>query len=360
MIDSAIRSELLHLEKSIIPFPEKFSRGILKSDMWETQAAIMHAVATHPLVAVKACHASGKTFMAARLALWWLLRWLDRGRVRVITTAPTLRQVKLMWEEIRTAAEASRIAFPECGSLALRISDDCYAMGFSSSKGVNAQGFHGDHVLIIADEAPGIEGDLWDAIEGIRAGGDVRILMLGNPVVPAGAFYDAFNRERASWQRFTISAFDTPNLGGQTLESLRAMDAAALAIAPKPYLVTRAWVFEKMERWGVEHPKFRSRVLGEFPPQSPYSVFTEAMIQRAKREPSEDDMRALQNMPRQQIQVGIGVAGPGADETVIAARAGGLILGIWPFEDADPRGAVLRKLNEIESTYPQFGPLVAT
>jgi phage terminase large subunit len=228
----------------------------------------MRAVAQHPLVAVKACHASGKTFVAARLALWWLVRWLERGRVRVITTAPTLRQTKLMFEEIRTAVEASRIAFPECGSLALRISDDCYAMGFSSAKGVNAQGFHGDHVLIIADEAPGIESEVWDAIEGIRAGGDVRILMLGNPVVPSGVFFDAFTRERMAWQRFTISALDTPNLAGLNLDAIAGMDANALMIAPKPYLVTRAWVREKMQRWGVNHPKFRSRVLGEFPKQS--------------------------------------------------------------------------------------------
>ena len=356
----AAKAELRRIDRDIVPFPDKFSRVILQADIWSTQAEIMRAVDAHRLVAVKACHASGKTFMAARLALWWLAKWNRRGqRVRVITTAPTLRQVKLMWEEIHMAATLSKLPFPEPGSLAMRLSDECYAMGFSSARGVNAQGFHGDRVLVIEDEAPGIEQEVHDAIEGISAGGDVRILRLGNPVVPAGAFYDAFNRERASWQRFTISALNTPNLEGVTLEDIRQMDAAALAIAPTPYLVTRSWVRDKIERWGIEHPKFRSRVLGEFPPQSPYSVFTEQMIQDAKREMTEADWGMLGRAPKQAIQCGIDVAGPGEDETTIAARAGGLVLGVWGFEDADPRGAVLRKLKEIERDNPKFGPLVA-
>jgi hypothetical protein len=62
-----------------------------------------------------------------------------------------------------------------------QMSERCYAQGFSSSKGVNAQGYHGKRVLIIADEAVGISQDVWDAIEGVRAAGDVRMVKLCNP-----------------------------------------------------------------------------------------------------------------------------------------------------------------------------------
>ena len=37
------------------------------------------------------------------------------------------------------------------------------------------QGFHSKHVLMVLDEAPGILPDIYDAIEGIRAGGEVRV-----------------------------------------------------------------------------------------------------------------------------------------------------------------------------------------
>ena len=53
------------------------------------------------------------------------------------------------------------------------------------------QGFQG-RLLTVVDEAPGVKADIWDAIEGIRAGGDVRVLALGNPTIVSGPFHDAF------------------------------------------------------------------------------------------------------------------------------------------------------------------------
>jgi hypothetical protein len=53
-------------------------------------------------------------------------------------------------------------------------------VGLSTDQGVRFQGFHG-RVLIVIDEAPGVKADIWEAVEGIRAGGDVRVLALGNP-----------------------------------------------------------------------------------------------------------------------------------------------------------------------------------
>jgi hypothetical protein len=35
----------------------------------------------------------------------------------------------------------------------------------------------GKHILIIADEAPGIELEIWDAMAGVAVGGDVRVVM---------------------------------------------------------------------------------------------------------------------------------------------------------------------------------------
>src|SRR5580658_1385060 len=100
--------------------PAHFANDILGSKLWRRQRDIMRAVVTKPLVAVKACHASGKTYQAARLALWWLLRYPEG---KVINTAPSWRQVKLMWEEIRLARKDSRIAFPIPNATELRISE---------------------------------------------------------------------------------------------------------------------------------------------------------------------------------------------------------------------------------------------
>jgi phage terminase large subunit len=321
--------------------PAHFASDLLNAALWRRQRDIMRAVARNPLVAVKACHASGKTYQAARLALWWLTRYPEG---KVINTAPGWRQVRLMWEEIRLALRQSRIAFPEPSATELRITDANYIQGISTNEAVKFQGIHGRKILIIADEAPGIRADIWDAIEGVRAGGDVHVLMLGNPVIPSGYFFNAFTRSRAIWTTFTISAFDTPNLAGTTLDQLLQMTDDQLANPPAPYLVTPRWVKERALAWGQKHPMFRARVLGEFPSQSAYSVFSLELIEQAKREPTAPEIARLQQLP---IQVGIDVAGPGEDETVLVARCGGAILEIQAFPEHDPRGRVVQVLSRL-------------
>jgi hypothetical protein len=49
--------------------PVRFVNDYLNHRIWAGQSDILGAVATHPRVAVKACHASSKTFTAAELVL---------------------------------------------------------------------------------------------------------------------------------------------------------------------------------------------------------------------------------------------------------------------------------------------------
>lgn len=185
------------------------------------------------------------------------------------------------------------------------------------------------------------------ADEGVRAGGDVHVLMLGNPVIPSGYFFNAFGRGRTIWTTFTISAFDTPNLAGLTIEQLLAMSEEELLHPPAPYLVTPRWVKERALAWGQKHPMFRARVLGEFPSQSAYSVFSLEVIEQAKRDPTPQEIEKLKS---HWIQVGIDVAGPGEDETVLVARAGGAILETHAFAEHDPRGRVAQVLSRLRQT----------
>jgi hypothetical protein len=104
----------------------------------------------------------------------------------VLTTSPTFRQVKTqIWSEIRNLTRRAKISYPEINQADLKLrGDDYLAIGFSTNQAENFQGYHGKSVLIIADEAPGIESGVWDAIAGAMAGGRVRIVMAGNPTLP--------------------------------------------------------------------------------------------------------------------------------------------------------------------------------
>lgn len=320
--------------------PVLFDRHLLGGDPWPVQESILRAIAVERArVAVKACHASGKTHGAARAALWFLTRYPDGI---VITTAPTWPQVeKLLWGEIRAAVRGARIRYPDPLTTELKLSDGNYALGLSTNEGIRFQGFHAPHVLMILDEAPGVRPDIWEAIEGVRAGGDVRVLAIGNPTIIGGPFYDAFTRERSSWTVRTISAFDTPNLAGIALEDLKTWDRedARLFQNVRPYLTTRTWVREKWDDWGRHgHPMWDARVVANFPAQAEDALIWLTWIEAAR-------VRELDSaVPKK--TAGIDVAGPGEDETVLTIRQGRRVLEEHPWPEKDPRGKILARLRD--------------
>src|SRR5258708_17111015 len=104
---------LLKSERETFTDPVLFQRRVLNRKVWSVQERIAQAVATRPHVAVKGCHASGKTYLASGLVPWWLTRY-EKGKV--VTVSPTLRQVKVFWDEVEVARRGASIRFPECST----------------------------------------------------------------------------------------------------------------------------------------------------------------------------------------------------------------------------------------------------
>src|SRR5262245_21767503 len=61
---------------------------------------------------------------------------------------------------------------------------------------------------------------------------DVRVLALGNPTIASGPFHDTFTSNRDGWGTFTISAFDSPNLTGLSLDDLLSLPDRARPLPP--------------------------------------------------------------------------------------------------------------------------------
>jgi phage terminase large subunit len=316
--------------------PLFFADTILGHDLWTEQRQVLAELAQpNARVAIKACHASSKTYTAAEATLWTPYA----GGVAV-TTATTGRQVKLLvWNEIQLMYPRAR--YPLGGRLLqteFHIAPDRYAIGFATRSesqaagapsNVSFQGFHarpGGFLLIVVDEAPGVDPAVFTAIDGISAGGDVRVLVLGNPDVPSGPFYDIFLGQKSGWQRHTIDAFGTPNFvdeenpGRQlTLEDLLQLPEHRLDYAPRPYLVTRRWVREKYEEW-FPGPLWESKVRGNFPQEAADALIALKWLYEATQRVFgvEDATWTL--------QAGLDVAGPGEDETVLRIRRGPKLL----------------------------------
>jgi phage terminase large subunit len=317
--------------------PVRLAEYAFGHDHWDTPAAILRAVfRPNSRVAVKACHASSKTFTAADAVLLALMLEGD-----VLTTAPTWEQVKtVLWGQIRRAIFDGRMPVREWGEVSqteIRLPTGEVALGLSTNEGVRFQGWHArpdSFLLVIFDEAPGVRPDIYEAVEGISAGGDVRLLLLGNPIIASGPFYDIYAGDSPGWQRFTIDAFDTPNLRGLGLPELLALDERELDVSERPYLVTRRWVRDHYREWGEDHPLWQSRVRGQFPLQSEDALLSLAWLEGAANRPRS----VTAGIP---VQAGLDVAGPGEDETVLTIRQGGTILHQQAWAQADPRGEVI-------------------
>lgn len=342
--------------------PGVFIELFLHRILWSKQLEICYSILNNRITVVKACHGSGKTFVSALLALWWLARY---PRSLVITTAPTDLQVrKQLWGEIHAGISQSALAYPKPNQTELKLNEKRYAIGFATSvtdnnEGVKFQGFHEDNTLIIVDEAPGIHPGIWKAIAGIRAGGNTRVLALGNPTIASGKFYEFFADERGGANCITISAFDTPNLRGLNIDDLLAMEEAGSAELDKtPFtggeagggLTSRRWVVDMYHEWGPQNPLYQARVLGEFPVQSDSSLISLTWLEHAK------DRTAT---TEGDIYIGLDVAGPGEDETCLVIRKGANILLIKAWPTADPRTEILLETRKYKGKIVLFNVDVA-
>jgi phage terminase large subunit len=305
--------------RKVVVDPVRFASHVLGVDLWKREVEILRSIQKHRRTAVKACHGVGKTFTLAVATLWWLARYREGI---VLTTSPTQRQVRTqLWSEIHRAVDRAKVPYPKLNTTDFKFRDDNnFALGFSTNQTENFQGYHGKHVLIIADEAPGIESGIWDAVAGTMAGGDVHIIMAGNPTIPSGAFFDAFTKDRGLWNCFTIDVFDSPNLEGIGLEQLLGMDATEGGPLDRnsfPYLVTKRWVFDQHHSWwhgsDASSPQWLSRVLARFPDQATNALIKMIWLERAKQRNLQTPTGHTGSSP---LVAGVDVGG-GESETVV-------------------------------------------
>lgn len=289
------------VRNAIAADPVRYCRNILRFDPWSKQAEIIASVFTHNRTAVRSCHGVGKTITAANTALAFLAAY---PRSRVITTAPTYTQVRdLLWPEIHRAISRSPSGlYPEPDTTRLTLAKDWFAVGVSTNRPERFQGHHAENLLLIVDEASGVDEQIYEAAEGFRTATGGRLLLIGNPTQTSGQFYRAFHSERSEWNTISISAFDSPNFTGEEVPAHVARN-----------LVSREWVEEKRRMWGEDSPLWQVRVLGEFPTTTDDQVIGLAAVEEAQRR---------EVAPEEPAVIACDVARYGSDETVIVIRKG--------------------------------------
>lgn len=245
---NSIDESALEIRKLMLD-PVWKSKNILGFHPWSKQADILRAVRKHKRVAVRSSHGIGKTATAAAV----VLDFMTEGPARVITTAPTWSQVEqLLWREISQRHSQIKGGFGTLYKTMLEVDKNWVAMGLSTDNAERFQGHHHDRLLLVVDEASGVDETIYEASMGYMTAEGARMLLIGNPTKTSGTFYRAFKPE-SGWERIHISAFDTPAFTGETVpkEVLRS-------------LVTKEWVADAKIQWGEDSSAYKIRVLGEF------------------------------------------------------------------------------------------------
>lgn len=267
-------------------------------------------------LSIRSGHGTGKDAFAAWIALWFEA---TRTFPKVVCTAPTARQLSdILWSEIskwlRQSLLADEFVIQKAKIFHKEHAKEWWIRGISpnikASKEEQAEtlaGIHGDHVLVIVDEASGVPDPVYIPLEGIMTQEDNRLLLIGNPTKNKGYFHDSqFNP--------TISRQWT-KLHWDSRKSTNVADTYPIYMA---------------EKYGIDSNVFRIRVMGE-PPIDDDSTFIPLSwaIQCVGNEIEVDE-----SWPK---YLGVDVARYGDDKSIILTRHGRKIL---PWESFQGMGTV--------------------
>jgi len=277
--------------------PVGFVTEGLGEDAWSKQVEILESLRDNRRTAVPACHAPGKSHIAARAIAWWVAVH-GPETVRVVTTATTFRQVKsILWPHIRRIVNEHGLP-GEVLTTEWKIDQTIVADGFSPADHNESavQGIHAENLLIVVDEAGGISNTIGQALEALMTGGHTRLLLLGNP--PTDRMGSWFERACSSdlYNTIPIPASATPNFTGEKVGPWARN------------LVDKSWVDEVVRTFGEDSPFVQARVYARFPRTTSSAVIPIDWVERAAD---------LESDPGR-IRLGVDVAADGGDEFVIA------------------------------------------
>ncbi len=305
--------------------PAVFSRAFLGKKLWAGQRSIIRALRDGD-VAVRSGHAIGKTTIGAVAACFWMMR----PDSIVITVAPSMRQVKSqIWREIRSSIQNARsrviqlpsglrmATYPEFpqGQAHWTVAEKWYALGVSTNEPEKLAGAHSKRVLVIIDEASGVDDRVWEVADAVLTGKHDRKLVIGNPTRTVGKFREIWSRKQEAgvWQRFHFDCTKLP-----WIESRQD--------PPVEGLVTHEWVDKMRAKWGPHSPIFKIRVRGEFSTTDENVLLTVDQIEAASR------VEGTRGRP---VSLGVDVARYGEDKTVLTWIEGNAQVRQWAFDQRD-------------------------
>jgi len=310
--------------------PLQFVTECIRATPTEQQIELLQAVKDNKRISVRSGHGTGKDASASWIILWFMT---TRPYAKVACTAPTNRQLRdILLSELskwlRQSVVSEEFVIHKDIIFHKEAPKEWWVRFISPSVRATKEeqaetlaGLHGDHLLIIVDEASGVPDPTFVPLEGAMTQPDNKVILIGNMTKNSGYFYDThFN---AGFKDFWYKLH---------------WDSRKSSIVDKgmpEYFATK---------YGLDSNIFRIRVMGEPPLQDDTTLIPLWAAEQCIGQ----EYSIAEDEP---LYLGVDVARYGDDASIILPRQG---LRILPWE-------TFRKLNTIDlggfinQTYQEIG-----
>lgn len=296
-----MQSEIAEAQKTILRWrsegPALFAKEALGADPTEQQWAASKAIVEKRKVSIRSGHGTGKSTFESWCVLWFMACYFP---CKIPCTAPTSHQLNdVLWAEVAKWHRQLKERIPELGAefewkterfVLTSHPQESFAVARTSrpENPEALQGFHSENILFLIDEASGVAEQVFQVAEGALSTDGAFVVMAANPTREDGYFYDSHHKMRHAWACLHWDGEESP-------------------------LVSKTYIEEMRQKYGVDSPIYQVRVKGNFATATdgviPLSLCLDAMSRQVEKTQAE-------------IRWGLDVARFGDDSTALAKRKG--------------------------------------
>lgn len=360
--------------------PAGFITEVLGEKLTPDLINICNSVRDYPITIAKSGNGTGKSWISARLALWFY-KCRYKPQVYCAAAPPQTNLENILWAEIIDACDHHKSLINDSSVKHLHIAKSPLefiagvsipSAGTDSQKEARFGGKHAPSLMYLVDEGDAVPDPIFDGIETCLSGGYTKLLITFNPRQRLGYVYRAISSGRANI--VSLTAFGHPNVitgenvipgavdrpttlrriaqwtrplreGEQRDNTCYELPDFLVGCIPKdqqgndyPALVAGTYKI-------VEH-RFSHVVLGEYPAQAENQLISEEWIDAAR---SRYDMFVAKHgvvVPKHtKCTCGLDIADMGKDSSVLAKRFGNLLhpLDSWDKQDVIEVGDLVKQ-----------------
>lgn len=252
-------------------------------------------------MSIRSGHGTGKDAFAS-----WAILWFETTRpyAKCAATAPTARQLSdILWSELskwlRKSILADEFVVQKDKIYHKASAKEWWVRAISpsvkASKEEQAEtlaGLHGDHLLLVVDEASGVPDPMFVPLEGALTQEDNKVLLIGNMTRNVGYFYDTHFHStiKQHWTRLHWDSRDSENVAASYCQYM-------------------------LEKYGEDSNVFRIRVAGDPPLEDETTLIPLAWAEAC----IDNEIEIPEDSP---LYLGVDVARYGDDKSIILPRQG--------------------------------------